>query len=220
MTSHSIRSFKHAFCRWIRRRAHRKPSLRPSNNLREKTEDPQAWIVGILPLIAFGNLVWHDGSEAVEKVKAANSELSSFVETDQWAAFNRFVLVIEFLNKKDPGHQSQAHKALAECDPEFKKIEMVGNVFIGLDDVKPLQEWDDLDHLHKWIQANAVPRLSLVPTEIAEEAADVFLNTNYIDCWAALRYRIKMLDNIRAVRYRESALPRGVAFETRPIPTK
>ncbi|KAM0249263.1 hypothetical protein ACHAP5_002915 [Fusarium lateritium] len=220
MTCHSIRSFKHAFCRWIRRRAHSKPSLRPSNNLIEKTNDPQAWIIGILPLIAFGNLVWHEGSEAVTKIKVTNSELSGFVETDQWAAFNRFVLLIEFVNKRDPEHQSQAYKALAECDPEFKKIEMTGYVFTGMDYVEPLKEWDDLDYLHKWIQANAVPRLSVVPTEIAEEAADVFLNTNYIDCWAALRYKIKMLDNIHAVRYRESPVPRRTASEILPIATE
>ncbi|KAF0635010.1 hypothetical protein FPSE5266_11021 [Fusarium pseudograminearum] len=196
---------RHTLCRWIRHHVIATPRFSTSARPRvewERAYDPQAWILGVLPLIAFTNLIWDDASSAVEEIEKSDSPLSGFVETGQWAAIHRFAFLVNFLEKKDPQHESQAYKALAKCDPGFKKIEMAGYVFDDMDGITALVEWNDLDYLHSWIQANAVPRLSLVPTAIAEEAADVFLNTNYLDCWLSLQSQRESLGIIWAVRSR------------------
>ncbi|GKU15494.1 unnamed protein product [Fusarium langsethiae] len=211
MQGHGVRRCRrHTICRWIRRCVSAVPGASMSAHNGQEWEiddDPQAWIIGILPLIAFKNLIWEDSSSAVDEIQTTNSNLSGFVETDQWAAIHRFVFLVPFLEKKDPRHKSRAYRTLTNCDPGFKKIEMAGFVFKDMDGIKALDEWNNLDHLHSWIRANAVPRLSPVPTAIAEEAADVFLNTNYLDCWLSLISRHESLSLIWAVRYRESSLP-------------
>jgi hypothetical protein len=128
----------------------------------KRVNDPQVWVVGVLPLIAFANIIWDDGCKAVEKIKAEDSNLSGFVETDQWVALHRLEFLVKFLRKKDPRHESRAYKALVESDPGFKKVKMAGYVFKDLDGIKALKEWDDLDHLYSWIEANAIPREAMV----------------------------------------------------------
>ncbi|CAG2000536.1 unnamed protein product [Fusarium graminearum] len=125
---------RHTICRWIRHHVIATPRISTSARPRvewERAYDPQAWILGVLPLIAFTNLIWDDASSAVEQIEKSDSPLSGFVETEQWAAIHRFAFLVNFLEKKDPQHESQAYKALAECDPGFKKIEMAGLLVIS-----------------------------------------------------------------------------------------
>ncbi|PTD06239.1 hypothetical protein FCULG_00011720 [Fusarium culmorum] len=130
MKAHPIRICRrHTICRWIRHHVIATPRISTIARPRvewERAYDPQAWILGVLPLIAFTNIIWDDASNAVEEIEKSDSPLSGFVETDQWAAIHWFAFLVNFLEKKDPQHESQAYKALAECDPGFKKIEMAG----------------------------------------------------------------------------------------------
>ncbi|KAK6703576.1 hypothetical protein SNK04_013503 [Fusarium graminearum] len=132
MKAHPIKICRrHTICRWIRHHVIATPRISTSARPRvewERAYDPQAWILGVLPLIAFTNLIWDDASSAVEQIEKSDSPLSGFVETEQWAAIHRFAFLVNFLEKKDPQHESQAYKALAECDPGFKKIEMAGYI--------------------------------------------------------------------------------------------
>ncbi|KAL3595611.1 hypothetical protein FPOAC2_09958 [Fusarium poae] len=203
MQRHSIRMCrKHIVCRWIRHHVPMAPITAQHRHERGYFNNSQDWIIGVLPLVAFLNLVWEESIPAIDEISIGDTELSEFVEIDQWAAIHRFTFLVDFIQKRDPLHESQAYKALAECDPGFRKLEMVSHVFKDMDGIKALSEWNDLDYLYSWIQANVVPRLSLVPTVIAEEAADVFLNTNYLDCWQSLVTEHESLSLICAIRRR------------------
>ncbi|KAL6915122.1 hypothetical protein FSST1_012882 [Fusarium sambucinum] len=203
MPGHSVRMcHKHSICRWIRHHVPRPPMSAQHRYEWGTHNDPQDWIIGVLPLISFMNLIWEESFEVIDEITTGDTELSEFVEIDQWAAIHRFAYLVKFIHRRDPMHESQAYKALAECDPGFKKLEMASLIFKDMDGIKALREWNDLDYLHIWIQANVVPRLSLVPTVIAEEAADVFLNTNYLDCWESLVSERESLSLIKAIRYR------------------
>ncbi|RGP77702.1 hypothetical protein FLONG3_4161 [Fusarium longipes] len=217
MSGHDIQTCeKHSLCRWIRHCGSAFPGTSMSARRQaeyERAQDPQAWIVGVMPLIAFGNLIWDDGNRAIIKSKAEEPRLSSYVETNQRDVLHRMTALRKFLKRKDPQGRSRAHRRLLESDPGLKKLKMVGYVFKD-PEIKPLKEWNDLGHhLDYWVRANAIPRLNMVPTTIAVEAADVYLNTNYYDCWCLLNRNGKLLEDIEAVRYRDPPASTRNAFE-------
>ncbi|KAF4975180.1 hypothetical protein FZEAL_7988 [Fusarium zealandicum] len=159
-------------------------------------EEDLKWVTAVLPVVAFRNISLF--------ARAADPKWSKFQESSDVDACCRMTRLIVYLDQNDPFGKSEAYKALYQADPGFKKLREFGQVYIPElvqeRGIYPLDEWQDLDYLLGWIQANAIPRLHAVPDLIAEEAADVMTNTQHMSYYIMFFQRDKTLGEIRVKR--------------------
>jgi hypothetical protein len=142
------------------------------------------WVTGVVPLIAFKDLVFTDGSLAVDVLKDENPEVAMYIRPNQLDACFIMTQLVKYLNKHDPEGQSKAYKLLESYDPGFKMIETLGAIchkasWVKYCNITNPAEWKDPEYLYNWILANAIPRLAQVPDFIAEDAHQVILFTDF-----------------------------------------
>jgi hypothetical protein len=142
------------------------------------------WVIGVLPLIAFKNLIFTKGSLAVEVLQDKKTELAKYIEPNQLDACFIMTQLMKHFKKHDPNGESKAYKLLEKHDPGFKMIETLSAICYKASWVKYCNttkpaEWNDPEYLYNWILANVDPRLAQVPDSIVEEANQVILFTDY-----------------------------------------
>ncbi|KAF9782565.1 hypothetical protein IL306_011069 [Fusarium sp. DS 682] len=138
------------------------------------------WIIDILPLVAFKNIAYFDGQEAVHHFLQRNIEYRKYLDFSAYHACLRMTYLLDFLNTHDPQKQSTVFKMLEKVDRGFKKLNafqiIINREAAKKNDIFPFIEWNNLDYLLGWVEANVVPRLDAIPELIAVEALDVFSN--------------------------------------------